>query len=250
MLAPEPLPAAAPGAPRRRPLAAAVGGCRRLHAGRRHLRGRSGRPARRTPRRRRSPAAPRRRCVEAPMPPGVGARADGAGSRRSSADGRMIRDRAARPLPGGAQAVRRHLGARRALRPSCAARRSTPSRAETTARRLSHAVALARSARSGLRGDRGRAGGVARSRRPGAADGAAERSARLAAAHPRCRQPAQLPGHVRGQRRRRRRQRPDLALLRRPEPVRAHRVARRPGSARCSATTTSCTPSGRRSRWR
>ena len=58
--------------------------------------------------------------------------------------------------------------------------------------------------------------------------GAAERGARLAASHPRRRQPAQLPGHLRGQRRRQRRQRAHRPFLRRAEPVRAHRVARRP----------------------
>ena len=46
--------------------------------------------------------------------------------RRQQADPR----RPARPLPGGPQAVRRHVGARRARRRSCAARPSIPRRAE------------------------------------------------------------------------------------------------------------------------
>ena len=133
--------------------------------------------------------------------------------------------------------------------PSCAAPRSTPSRAETTAdaaccRARCAPLALACAAIAGGRRRRWP------QPRPGAAVGAAERGAGLAAAHPRCRQPAQLPGHVRGQRRRRRRQRPDRALLRRRRTSTSASSRSTAGSARCSATTTSCTPSGPAARWR
>ena len=145
--------------------------------------------------------------------------------RRSSPISSLIRDAAARPLPGRAQAIRRHVGARRALglpaqrhgRFGVALRRSAPVFAACRSfRRHSPGAALA-SWRLGVR-----AVVVA------ASPAAAERGARLAAAHPRRGQPTQLPGHLRGERRRQRRQRAHRPLLRRPEPVRAHRIARRP----------------------
>ena len=80
---------------------------------------------------------------------------------------------------------------------------------------------------------------------------APQRDAGLADAHPRRRQPSELPGHLRGQRGRRGVELADCALLRRRQPVRAHRIPRRADAHASSATTTWCTRCGRRagSRW-
>ena len=99
----------------RRPLAAAVGGCRRLRAGRRHLRCCSARPARRLA------AAPTLARVAPPA--AVEAPVVQAAVREPAAPVQAVAGRrpddprpAARQLSGGAQAVRRQLGARRAVR--------------------------------------------------------------------------------------------------------------------------------------
>ena len=182
----------------------------------------------------------RRRCQAAVREPAAPSRRPVAVERQD--DPR----RAARPLSGGAQAVRRQLGARRAFRlpaqrdgrrrPIADAMPTPP--ACCRARSFRSACACAASARP-LPAALAQAEPRRRRRAAGA------RGARLADAHPRGRQPAQLPGHLRRQRRRHGVERAHRALLRRREPVRAHRVARRPGAPACSATTTSCTRCGR-----
>ena len=141
-------------------------------------------------------------AVESPIVQASVARARGAGS---SAVARQRQDDprpAPRALSGRAQAVRRHLGARRAVhlpaqrhgRRRAALRRRARS-PPACRRRALVPLALACAAIAGRAGSAGavpiRCGVVA----------AAERDARLAAAHPRRRQPAQLPGNVRGERR-------------------------------------------------
>ena len=157
VLAPEPLPRGQRRAPpRRRPLAAAVGGCRRLRAGGRHASWSLG--ADRRAGAGGADAGPRRRRRRRPRRRSCRPRCASRRRREPAVAGQRPDDsrRAARALSGGAQAVRRHLGARRAVRLPAQRHGRRRAALRRRPRRLPNAVALARSARSRLRGDRGR----------------------------------------------------------------------------------------------
>ena len=182
----------------RRPLDAAVGGRGRLRPGGRHLRRRSP-PAARSDRADR----PGRRAAPAAASPARRSGASDAAPRRRSRSSPTARSSATPSSNATSQPTSSSPAPRRSAcrRHSCAARPSIPRRAEPrpSPMLLPRRRPLLTFAWAGLAHA---APACSADRRRGLAD-RAERDAGLAAAHPRRRQPAQLPGHFRRQRRRR-----------------------------------------------